>query len=548
MATATPTAPADPSKTANQGREQRKKTAVALAHTPDLSKFYGQTLPPISPGEYQFVLELLRPKLRPVLLTTVESLSWDDEQSALTGNMSVYRPDPADPASMPISKGDLVRCSVTWSENVYELWTMRCQPVQTEVDTANLSVDLQDDMALLDSGKQNWFFRKTKKRGHGYTADQITIEVCKTLGVGVGTMPKGTKDQAMTMRNASGLAVIRAAWSAEKAKTGTPYILRFRAGKLEVVTIRRNSLLYVLGPDIQTALITQKKGQQVPTTVLEGHGHIGKGKDAKKVSYTAYDRDVVNTLGYVHTEKDYGQVDSLSDLRDQVKLDYAAGIRVNDTISITQQGIPFILRGDGTQVKLPAEGYSGKNSYVYCTRASHNVQGGTYTTSWDFTLVDPFVAELNAEAKAAAAPSGTTTTLTGAGGATGTGVRWLVPASAEDDPPGAPGSCGPLPADGRGYSVLSASGTSGDAGTAGQALSVGSVWPCASPMIITNPANGRSVTAQHVDIGAGSDDILPVVGIYPQTRADLGLSGGAFHVIIQSASGQALAPARGTQV
>jgi hypothetical protein len=134
-------------------------------------------------------------------------------------------------------------------------------------------------------------------------------------------------------------------------------------------------------------------------------------------------------------------------------------------------------------------------------------------------------------------------------GGTGTGAQWRVVASAEDDPPGALASCGPLPADRRGHSVLSVSGLSSDAGTAGQALSPGKLWPCSAKLIVTNPANNRSVTISHVDNGAGSS-FRPIIGLYPQTRADLGLdNSGQYSVIIQAATGAPEPhPVRGTRI
>jgi hypothetical protein len=125
---------------------------------------------------------------------------------------------------------------------------------------------------------------------------------------------------------------------------------------------------------------------------------------------------------------------------------------------------------------------------------------------------------------------------------------WLVPASAEDDPAGANAKYGPLPKDRRGFSILSASGRSSDAKTAGQALSPGAVWPQELDLVIQNPRTGAAVVAHPVDIGAGSDSILPVIGLYPQTRKDLGLTGGAFKVVIARVDGGGMRPARGTRV
>lgn len=492
-----------PAATTSKGREQRRTTATAKARTPDLSKWYNTALPPQHPGDYQFRLDLLRPGLTPFRLDKmVDTLGWTDETTVLTGSLSAYRPDPEKPATLPLGRGDLVRCTVKWAAQAYRLWTMRVQAPQPELDTGNTSVTLQDDMALLDSSKLDWFFRKSKAKKFGYTADEITIAVAQRLGVGIDTLPKGTQRFALVERNMTGLAVLKAAWSKEKTATGVGYVIRLRNGKLQIVPIRRNPLLYVLGPQIQTALLTQKTGSKVPTTVLEGHGHIGKGKGAQKVSYTEYDRSVVDTLGYVHQVKQYGEVRSHADLRAQVKLDYAAGIRVNDLITVDHAGIPFIYRGDGTQLKLPGEGYKGAQSFVYCTRAAHTVQAATYTTEWDFTLTDPFLAQQESEQKAAAARATKrgqrSRNLTGTGGWITVDATYFSPGDA-----GGPPACGGDFSFNGGmfYAEL---GFSGGAGQKMGPLFGMTELPCGFPLEIMNPVNGRSVIALKHDTGGGA--------------------------------------------
>lgn len=117
----------------------------------------------------------------------------------------------------------------------------------------------------------------------------------------------------------------------------------------------------------------------------------------------------------------------------------------------------------------------------------------------------------------------------------GTGQAWVVTAGAEDDPPGTSTSCGTVPGDSRGYSVMSLSGTSHDPGSAGQALSPGSVWPCGAHLIVTY--KGKTVTVGHVDIGSGSDGYLPTIGLYPGTRRDLGIDTNPVQVTIQAGPG-----------
>lgn len=386
----------------NPGRDQRRKSKTATARTPDLSHFYRYRLPPITPGEFQFTLEMLRPHKPPLSLDRmVDTLSWDDEQSTLTGNLTAYRPDLDDPTSLPITRGMLVRCRVKWDGPTYELWTMRTKAPRIEVDTGNVSIDLEDDMAKLDVGKRDWWFRKTKHRPHGWTCDEVAKQVARTLGVKVRRVSQGTTRFELKLKHTTGLAVLRAAYGKEKAHAGRSFVIRLRNGALEIVPLQRNPIAYVLSRQIQTALITQKGGSQQPYTVLTGRGHVGKGSDAKKVLFTAYDRRVVRLLGYVHHTKNYGRVDSHADLRGQVRRDLAKELRLTNTVTIQHQGIPFILRGDGVQIDLPREGFKGSDSFAFCTRANHTVQAGTYTTEWDFSLRDPYLAQQRADQKAA---------------------------------------------------------------------------------------------------------------------------------------------------
>jgi len=73
--------------------------------------------------------------------------------------------------------------------------------------------------------------------------------------------------------------------------------------------------------------------------------------------------------------------------------------------------------------------------------------------------------------------------------------------------------------------------------------------PCLTGLYIRNPANGKVVGAVKQDVGAGSS-FHPVMGLYPQTLADLGLDthGGQFHVQIRRQDGKPLHPAHGVAV
>lgn len=388
--------------TKTKGREQRKRTKTGRARQPGLDSFYRFALPPITPGDFAFELALLRPLHKPMGLDRMcESFEWEESSAEMTGNLQLRRARAGDAASLPIERGHRVRCRVRWAGSWYELWTMRCSSPEVSPEEDIVSVNLTDDMDLIKRTKRDWSFRQTKTRKFGYFPEEIVRIVCARAGIRVGAIAKGRyRVPSLTLKNATPLDVFKRAYAYEREKTGRSFIIRIRDGKLEIVPLRRNPSVYVLAKQIQTALVTQETASATPATVLTGRGRIGSGKDARKVAYTDYDRGVVRRYGYVHRDRNFGRVQSVGDLRGKTQRALAKQLKVDRTATIQYEGIPFIRRGDGAMLMLAAEGFVGRESFVYATTATHNVQGSTYISTWDFTTDDPFVT-LKAEAEKA---------------------------------------------------------------------------------------------------------------------------------------------------
>lgn len=385
------------------GREQRKRTHSGRARQPALDRFYRFALPSITPGDFIFELTLLRPR-RPSLSLDryCEDFEWNESSSEMTGSLHLRRPDPEKPASLPIERGHRVRCRVRWEGAWYELWTMRCKPPKVAPEEGSVTVELADDMDLVKRGRRDWSFRKTKHRTFGYFPEEIVRLVCRRMGIRMGAIAKGRhRISNLHLKNASPLDVFRRAYQHEREKTGRSFVIRIRNGRVEIVPLKRNPLVYVLARQIQSAMIAQEPASEQPATVLTGRGRIGKGKEAKKVSHTAFDRKVVERLGYVHRDHNYGRVDTIAELRAKVNRDLAKALKVDRTVTITHAGIPFIRRGDGARLDMPREGFTGSQAFVYATTASHQVRAGDYTSTWEFTTDDPFV-KLKEEAEKAA--------------------------------------------------------------------------------------------------------------------------------------------------
>jgi hypothetical protein len=384
----------------SKGRTERDSSAKGKAHKPNLKAFYRGELSDITPGDFEFELALLRGgRSKPLVLdNVVESFTWEDSEATLQGSVSLRRPDPADPASLPIGKGQLIRCSVRYGGHAWrELWRMRCDsPVPDPVE-GTVTVDLADDMAALSKGERKWTFRKTKRRRHGWRCDEIARHVCKELHLHAGKLAKGTKRFDKVVVTGSGLAVLKDAYKRERDHSARAFVLRLRNGRVEAVPYQRNRVLYVIAEDLQTATQTIEQKDK-PTTVIKARGHIGKGDDRKKLKATVFDRKVVARLGRLEKEHDYGRVKSRADLLHQARMDLAKEIRAKRTAELTIGGVPFIRRGDGLRWVTKEPGWYGKTtevrdrSFVFCTAVSHTVgSGGEYTTTLSIDQDDPFV-------------------------------------------------------------------------------------------------------------------------------------------------------------
>lgn len=356
-----------------------------MSSAPNLSRYYSDRLPPIVPGDFQFFLTLLRGGRPPLDISAMcPTLEWQDEGTTLGGTVGLQHPDGA---YVWVARGHQVRCDTLWQGKRYNLWTMRCGPPEDTVPYST-SIPLVDAMDALRRDRLVWHFLRTKSRRSGWTADEITRAVAKRLGMKVGKLMKGKLRQHFSLKG-SGLEAIAKAWQAENHANGVRYVMRMTNGHFEVVEYVRNPLLYVLKDQITQAL-TSENAQTHPVTVVRGFGYTGDGARRKQLHYTAMNRETVQQLGYVPGEKHFGRVNSQADLEARTKRALAANLLAYKMATVTHPGIPFIRRGEGVQVKLPNQGFAGKDSFVYCATVRNSVTGGEYNTELSVSTLDPF--------------------------------------------------------------------------------------------------------------------------------------------------------------
>lgn len=384
---------------------------------PNLRRYYGRELADLTPGEFQWRIVALRGgRTRPLRIDSiVESLSWGegeggsdtadsagddgngDTAEGMTGEITLRRLAPHVPTGIGI--GHSIALDVRWGGRWLRLWTMRCSEpsVETGPGESQESIELTDDLSALLVDTRDWSYRKTKKRGRGWFAHEITRDVAKVCGVRPGRIVKGREEiDSLKRERTSGLAIIVAAWTKEKAETRLKYRVRLRDGRLDVQPLRRNDTLYVIRDRQVTGASPVQVRKQKPTTVLIGTGRVGKGKGAKKVRHREARPQIVARMGRREREKDYGRVKSAADLRKRVREDYAKDLRVTRTAEVSIPGVPFLRRGDGVRWITREPGWRGATedtrdrSFAYLTSTAHSLESGSFTTEVSLTQEDPY--------------------------------------------------------------------------------------------------------------------------------------------------------------
>lgn len=371
------------------GRQEAAASKARRQQAPDLYSFYRSKLPNIEPGDFTFETVLLRAGAAPLNLdSAVESLEWRDEEAVLAGSLQLRRPIADDRTSLPIGRGHRIRLRVRWEGRWYELWQMRCLIPDTDPATGAVSVELLDDLDLLRRDLRDWNIRAGARRPRGITTAVAARRALK--GIPVRKLPSSrARLHKLVRKDHSILDVLRAIYVIERRVTHRKYVIRWVDGAVEVTTFARNRVLYVFEKQIMEALL-KVEGQARPYTVVEARGTVGKGKAAQKITWTEQRRDIVARFGRTTQKKNYGRVDSLADLKMHAKRTYAHNLRLTYSATLTVPGVPFIRRGDGVEVRIPSEGYTGDDAMVYTTRVVHRVDSGGYTTEMDVNRVDPF--------------------------------------------------------------------------------------------------------------------------------------------------------------
>lgn len=420
------------------GAAQRRKSAKGRAKTPALDKLYSRAMADFDLESQEFKIDLLNGsgKAHPIdALVSDVTWRWEEGNPTRVGDLTLR--DLRDENPYTISDGHQIRLKVLWNGHWREAWRMRLYNGERQL-TGTRTFELADDMLLLQQGSDDWKFTRTKKGGHpkGWRADQVLRHVCRKYKIPVGRIAKGKHYITGLSMKGSPLAVIQRAYALERNNTGRRFVLRWRNGKLEVGTLRRNPYLYKLHDQIVDGAIGRaERSANFCTAVTIKGAVIGKGKKKHTLHYSYQNKAMVKQYGFIHRTHTAKNAHTPDGAKIEAKRFIAKYSHPKKEIrGLIHRGIAFVERGDAIGVDLKEYGIKAASSVVFVKSGEWTLSGGDFSMSLDLTFDDLFQKSKDADAKARAKKRGSSDSA-------GDGEWITVGATVfTDSPPGAFGS------------------------------------------------------------------------------------------------------------
>lgn len=185
----------------------------------------------------------------------VESIDWTDslDQAAVSGSMTLY--DPIDPKTnertlVNVPKGSRIRLSVLNDTNQMEeigrfiVW----EKERRSRTDAILRLSFYDMLIYLQKSEDIFVYQKDPKKKafkKGWTASQITRDVCKRYGIPLGQIPTAKhRIPFVKVEGGSVYELLLKVWTEERIVTGNRFIIRCEKDKLRVIRKQAQPVMY----------------------------------------------------------------------------------------------------------------------------------------------------------------------------------------------------------------------------------------------------------------------------------------------------------------
>jgi len=383
-------------KTKTTGREQAKNSSTGRLRQPDLTKRYKYKQPEIDLDSQQFRTTFIRPDRTPKNLLAdglIESLEWRSEggDPVLQGTVTLHKEEDE---PMLVHEGHVLRLDVFWQGKWVELWRMRLYDEQTTL-AGSTTFALADDMRILQESVDYFHYTKTKHGGKpkGWLCHQVVRDIARRYHIPLGQVAAGKHHITDLSGEMSPMQAIQKAYAIERRGSGHRFVMRWQAGKLNILPMKRNPFLYVLKDAIRDATISKAERDEGFATAVTVRASVKKhgSRKHRTLVYQYVNKAAVKKEGFVHKVLNGSGVKDEQDARTKAKRYIAKhSVRQRTITGLQHQGIAFVRRGDAMWVSIPEYGFTGKQAIAFVSAGTWTLSGGSFTMSLDFSFDDPF--------------------------------------------------------------------------------------------------------------------------------------------------------------
>lgn len=371
---------------------------AAKAHQPDLTKHYNRAVEDLDLNSLEYATTLLRPKgvepHRAEIDHLITSLEWryDAGDPVMHGSLTLDPKREWD--GIKISAGDTLLLKCKWFGKWTEVWRMRLANESDSLAGA-VTYDLEDPLEVLQASTDDWHYAKSAKAGkpNGWLCHEIVRDVAKRYKIPLGRVATGSRRiHSLSYDDYSPLAIIQRAYALERAYSGHRFVIRWDGGKLNVLPMRRNPLLYVLSVQLEDALLGLEERGDDFATALSANVAIKSGKNKpRKVTVRVSNAAAIRREGFVHRNFDLTDTKDEGAARTELKRQLnKVSLRKRTVTGVRHPLIPFIRRGDAIQVSIPSRGVVGAKAVCFVSAGTWSLSGGSGTMSLDVTFDDPY--------------------------------------------------------------------------------------------------------------------------------------------------------------
>lgn len=362
---------------------------------PDLTKVYRREANPFDIHDQEFRVRLIRDDDPAPLVIDgiVESLEWRYEPGnpVMLGTVTMRRDEVS--GNVRVRDGHVLQLQYRTGKRWRELWRLRLYDGERTIQ-GEMTWELADDGRILQESTDRWHFTKSKKRGKpkGWKTHEIVREVARRYRIPLGKIAEGTHYITDISGELTPMQVIQRAYAIEKRATGRRFVVRWQDGKLNVLPLRRNPLLYRLAEQIQdAAIVREERSDKFATAVTVRATKKGGGRSRDKIVVRHINEKAVKKDGFIHREIGGADVKDRADAVRKAKRYIARHSKRKRMLSGVQHpGIAPLRRGDAIQVYLPDDGFKGKKSICFISSGTWSLAGGVFDMSLDLTFDDPY--------------------------------------------------------------------------------------------------------------------------------------------------------------